>query len=95
VLIVDYDENMLLLNSNYLKSAGYKIITAINGNECLEKVRCEKPDLILLDVNLADTDGFSICRKIKQSTELNSIFIVIFSCSSISSQDIASWTPKK
>jgi DNA-binding response OmpR family regulator len=65
ILIVD-DEP---LNVDYLEQEledrGYETISAVNGQEALEKVAAEAPDLILLDVMMPVLDGFTVCRVLK------------------------------
>jgi len=65
VLIVDdYPANVKLLERN-LRTAGYETIAAYDGQEALEKVRTERPDLILLDIMLPKIDGFEVCRRLR------------------------------
>ena len=77
ILIVD-DEP---LNVDYLEQEleelGYKTISAANGQEALEKVAVEVPDLILLDVMMPLMDGFTVCRILKDHEETRLIPIII------------------
>ena len=65
VLIVDDDPDILLYLSEFLDSKGYTTLTASCGNEALEKVDRDHPDLVLLDVMMPDMDGFEVCRRIR------------------------------
>jgi phosphoserine phosphatase RsbU/P len=77
ILVVDdVPQNIRLLELN-LRPEGYHIIAASNGEEALEKVKSEKPDLILLDVMMPGMDGYEVCRKIRQSKETRALPIVI------------------
>ena len=77
ILIVD-DEP---LNVDYLEqeleALGYETISAANGQEALEKVAAETPDLILLDVMMPVMDGFTVCRILKEHEETRLIPIII------------------
>ena len=62
------------LNSNMLRRSlerrGYEIEIAINGQEVLDKVEVEKPDLILMDMSLPVLDGWEATRRLKTGTQL-------------------------
>jgi CheY-like chemotaxis protein len=77
ILIVD-DEPF---NVDYLEQAladlGYETVSASNGQEALEKVATEAPDLILLDVMMPVMDGFTVCRILKDHEVTRLIPIVI------------------
>ena len=65
ILIVDdYPANVKLLERN-LRTAGYETVAAYDGQEALEKVRTERPDLVLLDIMLPKIDGFEVCRRLR------------------------------
>ena len=59
----------------YLESEGFEHISAMDGAEALELANSEKPDLILLDINLPDLDGLSICEKIRDFVSCPIIFL--------------------
>src|SRR5436305_1798205 len=60
-----------------LEELGYDTISAANGQEALEKVAAEAPDLILLDVMMPVLDGFTVCRILKDHEETRLIPIII------------------
>ena len=64
ILHVDDNEPQRYAVSRMLRRAGFKVLEAASGTEALEKAK-ELPDLVLLDVNLPDMDGFEVCRRIK------------------------------
>jgi len=51
--------------SQLLRRAGYEVIEAGTGAEALRLVAEERPDLVLLDINLPDLSGFEVCRRIR------------------------------
>ncbi|MFN8317380.1 MAG: response regulator [Chitinophagales bacterium] len=82
ILIVDDDPYILLSLEFLFKKNGYEVLIARNGTECLDLVEKEHPVLILLDIMMADMDGFSICEKIKSTPNLADIKIVFLSAKS-------------
>ena len=65
ILVVDDEPDVASLLSLLLKSQGYNVISAGDGQEALEKARTEKPDLMLLDVMLPKLDGYKVARMLK------------------------------
>lgn len=65
ILIVDDIAANIQLQQAYLNSLGYDTIIARNGEEALDKVHQEKPDLVLLDVMMPKLNGFETCKRIK------------------------------
>ncbi len=62
-----------------LKANGYQIIAAHDGATAIELAHYEKPDLIILDIKMPDTDGYSVFEELKASADTMSIPIVFFS----------------
>jgi DNA-binding response OmpR family regulator len=65
ILIVDDDLELLGLIGFALRQTGYLALSAANGAEALALFEREQPDLVILDVNLPDMNGFEICRRIR------------------------------
>ena len=77
ILIVD-DERMIVdYLEEYLQRLGYETVSAANGQEALEKVAADSPDLILLDIVIPVIDGFKVCRILKGDEATRLIPIVI------------------
>jgi DNA-binding response OmpR family regulator len=79
VLIVDDDPDVLFATSRMVRNAGYPVLEASSGVACMEIVRDNRPDLILLDVVLPDASGVELCRQIKADPHLAGIFVVLVS----------------
>ena len=77
ILIVDDTPDNLRLLSKTLIKEGYQVRCAINGSMALLTIKTKIPDLILLDVNMPDIDGFEVCQQLKKS-ELTKNIPVIF-----------------
>jgi twitching motility two-component system response regulator PilH len=60
-----------------LKSKGFRILTASNGEEALTKAQNETPDLILLDVVMPGQNGFQVCRQLKTNDITRNIKVVL------------------
>jgi class 3 adenylate cyclase len=76
VLVVDDHEQNVELLEAYLAD-NYEILKAYNGEEALEKVGADPPDLILLDVVMPGLDGYEVCRRLKQGEETRFIPVVM------------------
>jgi PAS domain S-box-containing protein len=79
VLNVDDYEAGRYATSRVLRQAGFEVVDAATGEEALRLVRSEEPDLVLLDVNLPDLDGFEVCRRIKTAPETSTIPVLYLS----------------
>ena len=86
VLVTDDDPDMLLMTSTLLRRAGYEVLEASTGQECLDAARIHHPDLVLLDVVLPDMTGVEVCRQIKNDKGLDDIFVILTSGIQISSE---------
>ena len=60
-----------------LESRPYEIITALSGEEGLQKARAEKPDLVLLDIIMPGVDGFQVCQQLKKDPQLAKIPVIM------------------
>lgn len=69
VLIADDEPNIVISLEFLLKQAGYRVVVAHDGEEALEAIRRETPDLVLLDVMLPRLSGFDVCQKIRESPD--------------------------
>ncbi|MBN2023642.1 MAG: response regulator [Pirellulales bacterium] len=79
ILIVDDDEALAEVLSRRLAQQGYRPITADSGATGLTMARSERPDLIVLDLRLPDTDGFAICEELADSPDTCGIPVLILS----------------
>ena len=73
ILVVDDDTDILALLEMSLASDGFKVITASNGENGLQKAKVEQPDLILLDVMMPQMDGLEVIKRLKDNTETSAI----------------------
>ncbi len=66
ILIIDDDEKLNRLLTDYFNGFGYETITAVHPEDGLEMIKVSGPDIIILDVMLPDMDGFEVCRTIRK-----------------------------
>jgi two-component system alkaline phosphatase synthesis response regulator PhoP len=82
ILVVD-DEAVLVETIAYnLEQAGYRVVTASDGNSALEAARSECPDLILLDIMLPGIDGLEVCRQLRRESNTATTPIVMLTAKS-------------
>ena len=80
ILIVDDEDHLRMLieqTLEELEDEGVELLTAANGEEALDLIIEEKPNLVFLDVMMPKMNGIEVCRKVKQELKLNDIFIII------------------
>ncbi len=77
ILIVDDSPTEMMLMQNALQGKGYTLLTAVDGEQALQIVMQQKPDLVLLDVILPKKNGFQVCRQLKTSPETKSTKIIM------------------
>jgi len=71
ILIVDDDMTFQTTMTAKLRSLGYEVLCAADGEEGLEKAEHEKPDLILLDIKMPKLDGISMLKKLQANKNMN------------------------
>ncbi len=79
ILIVEDDRDIADLLRLYLEKAGYTVDVALTGEDVLERVRRQPPDLIVLDLMLPGMDGLTICRTLRGSETTAAIPVIILS----------------
>jgi DNA-binding response OmpR family regulator len=67
ILVVEDDRRTAAIVERYLRSAGYDVTLATNGNDGVARVLEMAPDLVILDVMLPGSDGFEVCRRIRDA----------------------------
>ncbi|RZI41182.1 EAL domain-containing protein [Herbaspirillum sp. HC18] len=79
ILVVDDTPADCHFVAAILAAQGYRVRSAHNGRQALEEIDTAAPDLILLDINMPDMDGFELCRQIKQSVQHTTIPVIFIS----------------
>ena len=81
ILIVEDEEEIL----SYLKEeleGDYRIMTRKNGREAYDTILADTPDLVISDIMMPEMDGLSLCRKIKQNTNVNHVPVILLTAKS-------------
>jgi len=92
-LVVDDSSTERKILTGYLQELGISVTTAESGEEALEKIKGNTPDLVVLDVVLPGKSGFEVCREIKSGTNTGKIPIII--CSTKGSEMDKFWGMKQ
>lgn len=82
ILLIDDEQDILEILSYNLEKEGYRVFTANNGNEGIDKAKEIIPDLILLDVMMPEKDGIETCQELRKIKELQKTLIVFLSARS-------------
>ena len=88
ILNVDDHDAGRYARTRFLSRAGFEVEEAATGEAALAAVRDRRPDLVLLDINLPDLDGFEVCRRIKADPETNRLPVIFLTASRLTDFDV-------
>ena len=77
LLLVDDDPDFVEATKLILEKGGYDVTVAYDGNEGFEKIKEQKPDVMVLDVMMPNKDGYTLCAELKADSEYSSIPILL------------------
>ncbi len=77
VMIVDDTAFMAKIAKKNLEDYGYEVVTTANGQECLDYIEKDRPDVILLDAEMPVMDGWETCEALKSSDDTSGIPVVM------------------
>ena len=77
ILVIDDDPDVGQILNMKLTRAGYEVAIATGGKEGLEKARDDHPDLILLDIMMPDMDGWQVCGRLREMTDVPIIMLTV------------------
>jgi len=78
VLIVDDDENMVKMLALIFEKAGARVITAMSGIQALRQTFEHRPNVILLDLSMPEMDGFTVCQRLRDLSEVPIIMLTAY-----------------
>jgi diguanylate cyclase (GGDEF)-like protein len=87
VLLVDDNPFNLRALTDMMEENGYEAVIALSGRKAIERIRIQKPDIILTDVTLPEMDGYQFCRLIKSNPETEDIPVIFLTVHS-DSEDV-------
>ena len=70
ILVVDDEANIRDLAQLYLEKDGYRVVTAVDGLQALDLIKQDEPTLMVLDLMLPELDGWEVCRRVRQDSNL-------------------------
>ncbi len=73
IMVVDDEQDIITLVAAIFEREGYEVITAMSGQECLDKLEKAKPDLILLDMMMPGMSGREVCEKIRANPKTKNL----------------------
>lgn len=74
ILLVDDEKGIVAIMKSHFEMTGYQVLTAYSGAEALEKISCQ-PDIVLLDINMPDMDGLTVCQNIREHITCPILFL--------------------
>jgi CheY-like chemotaxis protein len=98
ILIVDDEPDMVMFLATLLEDNGYETCTAVDGEEGLEKVKSEKPDLVSLDLLMPNKTGIKMYREMRKDEETKDVPVVMvtgFGKDDVPSMDFKEWIQKR
>jgi CheY-like chemotaxis protein len=84
VYVEDNDDNVFMLQTRLELAEGYQVLVAANGNDGLALVSKERPDLVLMDLNLPDIDGWEVTRRLKADPQTADIPVIALTAHAMS-----------
>jgi two-component system alkaline phosphatase synthesis response regulator PhoP len=75
ILVIDDEPKIAKLARDYLERGGFRVVTAADGRTALAAARHERPDLIVLDLNLPELDGLDVCRALRRESDVPIIML--------------------
>ena len=79
ILVVDDEIYIVHILDFSLGIEGYEVLTALDGEQAVEKARAEKPDLIVLDIMMPKLDGYETCKRLKADPETKDVPVILLS----------------
>jgi DNA-binding response OmpR family regulator len=87
ILVVEDDENLRMALEDNLVDEGYQVTAAANGKVALRELAAQNHDLVILDIMLPDTDGYSICKRIREQN--NPVRVLMLTARTLESDLVA------
>jgi two-component system cell cycle response regulator DivK len=88
ILVIEDNEDNRRIACDLLTSAGYEVIEAVTGQEGVTAAETQGPELILMDIQLPDFDGYEATRRIKANPSLSPIPIIAVTSYALSGDDV-------
>jgi CheY-like chemotaxis protein len=87
ILVVDDEPDIVRVVVKILASRGHQMTTASDGEEALETMKADPPDVVILDLNLPRLDGWEVCKRIKADPATQHVPVVMMTAAYVSVDD--------
>ncbi len=87
ILVVDDEPDIVRVVVKIMEARGHEVATAEDGASALAAVAGDPPDVVILDLNLPQMDGFEVCRRIKSSPQTKHIPVVMMTAAYVRVED--------
>jgi CheY-like chemotaxis protein len=87
ILVVDDEPDIVRVVVKILEARGHEVSTASDGPAALAAVQADRPDVVVLDLNLPHMDGFEVCKRLKQDEQTKSIPVVMMTAAYVRVED--------
>jgi CheY-like chemotaxis protein len=77
IMVVDDNPDIITIVRTILEGKGFNVLSASGGAECLEVLKTQKPDLIVLDIMMPEMDGLEVLTRLKAMSELANVPVVL------------------
>jgi len=84
IMVVDDEESMRELIRAIMETSGYAVTTAVDGNDCIEKLRKEKPDLVIMDMMMPGMTGKETVEKIRSNPNTKDVRVMFLTVTTFS-----------
>ena len=91
ILAVDDEKHIVRLIQVNLERAGYKVVTAYDGKEAMEKVESEKPDMVILDVMMPYMDGFEVLQNLRKNPDTRELPVIMLTAKAQDADVFRGW----
>ncbi|MDQ1334125.1 MAG: two-component system, OmpR family, alkaline phosphatase synthesis response regulator PhoP [Thermodesulfobacteriota bacterium] len=97
ILVVDDDPDLVEAVSMELESQHYRVAKAYDGNEAWDRIKEEKPQLVILDVMMPNKNGYQVCDEIKNNPDYSDITVILLTAvgAAVTSTSYTHWDGKK
>jgi DNA-binding response OmpR family regulator len=77
ILLIEDDVEFINLTRTWLHNAGYEVFTAVDGVEGMRRVYSSRPDLVVLDANIPKMDGWEVCRRVRDMSDIPVLMVTV------------------
>ncbi|HWD40401.1 MAG TPA: response regulator [Fimbriimonas sp.] len=81
ILVCDDDIDVLRSIRDTLEGHRHEVVVALNGTECLEMIRSDRPELAIIDVKMPFMDGFAVVRALRSESDTENLPVILISAS--------------